>query len=163
MKTIRIKLSVNGIEKAVRDLEQYRDELKQRTAELVDTLVDGGADAAQAAFGSTATVDKQTDDGYGYVEASGEYMTIKEFGAGLATMEDHPFADKAPYPVGVWEYSKWNLQHGGSGEGYRTGKWHFPPGSKNEYTRVEPRHGILDAWDYIENHVEPEARRLFRC
>lgn len=153
-KTIQIDLSIGGINKAIRELGKYQDRIEQKTAQLVDELVDGGAEMAKFAFGSTATVDKISENGVGIIEAVGENLTIMEFGAGVATMEESPLAKNAPHPVKQWEYSRTV----GSGEGFLTGRWHF---GGIPYDRVEPRHGMLDAMDYIINNLEDKARSVF--
>ena len=155
MKTIRIELSVGGISQAIRKLESYQHSIERKAAKLIDELVNGGYEMARYAFGSTAEVDKISEDGFGIIEAVGENVVIMEFGAGVATMEDHPLAENSPHPVKEWEYSKTV----GSGEGFLTGRWHF---GGIPYDRVEPRHGILDARDYIVHNVEAKARSVFK-
>jgi len=160
-KTISINLSVGSINKAIRELERYQARVERRSAELLKELVDGGAEMARFAFGSTAQVEKIAEDGIGIIEATGEAVVIMEFGAGMATMENHPMAPNAPVDVYRWSYS----EQVGSGEGYYTammnggyGYWHF--GGK-PYSAVEPRHGLLDARDYIVNNAEMKARGVF--
>ena len=153
-KTIHVDLSVNGVERAIRQLEQYQMRIEQKTAELVDRLVKLGEAEAKASFRSTATVDSVSEDGTGIIEAVGENVIIMEFGAGMATMEDHPLAGSAPVDEYRWSYS----EQVGSGEGLLTGRWHF---GGIPYDRVEPRHGMLDARDVIVDNVEFEARKVF--
>lgn len=160
-KTINIDLSVSSINKAIKQLEKYQSSLEEKTSRLVDILTDGGAEMAKYAFGSWGNVDKISEDGTGIIEATGENIIIAEFGAGMATMEDHPLAENAPVDVYRWSYS----EQVGSGEGYQNalendgnGWWHF---GGRRYERVEPRHGMLDARDYIVNNVESKARQVF--
>ena len=158
MRTINIKLSEGGISQAIRDLQRFQHSIDRKSAKLVDELVNGGYEMARFAFGNTASVDRVSEEGFGMIEAVGEAVTIMEFGAGVATMESHPLAENSPHLVKEWEYSRTE----GSGEGYLTGRWHFPPGSDIEYDRIEPRHGILDARDYIVNNLETKARSVFK-
>lgn len=158
---IRINLSPASIESAIRKLELYQRRVERRTEELVDVLVDGGAEMARYAFGGTATVLKMSEAGEGIIDASGEHVIIMEFGAGMATMENHPLVHNAPVDVYRWSYS----EQVGSGEGYITsllnngqGYWHF---GGNVYTAVQPRHGMLDARDFIINNLENKARVVF--
>ena len=155
MKTIRIELSVGGISQAIRKLESYQHSIDRKAAKLVDELVNGGYEMARFAFGSTADVQKISENGYGIIEAVGDNVVIMEFGAGVGTMEEHPLAENSPYLVKEWEYSRTV----GSGEGYLTGRWHF---GGIPYDRVVPRHGILDARDYIVNNLEAKARSVFK-
>ena len=157
MTTIRIDLSPTGIASAIRKLEALDLEIQQKTETLVEELTEAGAIQAQAAFGGTAAVSTEVNGMNGKIIASGRAVVIMEFGAGLATMEGHPLAGNSPVTVKQWEYSRTV----GSGEGYRRHKWHFPPGSDTEYEEVKPRHGILDASDYIKANAEIIARRVF--
>lgn len=155
MRTVNIKLSVGGISQAIRDLESFQRSIDRKSAKLVDELVNGGYEMARFAFGGTASVEKVSEEGFGMIEAVGEAVTIMEFGAGVATMESHPLAENSPHLVKEWEYSRTE----GSGEGYLTGRWHF---GGIPYDRIEPRHGILDARDYIVNNLETKARSVFK-
>lgn len=155
MRTVNIKLSVGGISQAIRDLERFQHSIDRKSAKLVDELVNGGYEMARFAFGSTASVEKVSEEGFGMIEAVGEAVIIMEFGAGVATMESHPLAENSPHLVKEWEYSRTE----GSGEGYLTGRWHF---GGIPYDRIEPRHGILDARDYIVNNLEAKARSVFK-
>lgn len=161
-KVIRVTLSEGGINRAIQQLERYQKSLETRTAKLVDELVDGGAEMARYAFGGWGNVDKISEDGTGLIEVSGENVIIAEFGAGMATMEDHPLAENAPVPIERGSYSELV----GSGEfaetyeasGGEDGWWHF--GGK-EYHQVVPRHGMLDARDYVIDNLESKARKVF--
>lgn len=153
-KTIHVTLSQGGINKAIRELEAYQRRIERNTARLVDELVDGGAEMAEYAFGGSAVVDKISENGTGIIEAVGKAVPFMEFGAGLATMESHRLARNAPFRVQEWSYS----EEVGSGEGFETGRWHF--GGK-VYTEVIPRHGLLDARDFIEQNLEEKARKVF--
>jgi len=160
-KNISITLSIGSINKAIKDLERYQARIERKSAELVNELVDGGAEMAKYAFGNSVSVEKVAEDGVGIIEAVGDAVMFMEFGAGMATMENHPMASNAPADVYRWSYS----EQVGSGEGYYTammnggnGYWHF--GGK-VYSAVYPRHGLLDARDYIVNNAEAKARGVF--
>ena len=160
-KTIHVDLSIGSINKAIKSLEAYQSRIERKTAQLVSELTEGGAEMARFAFGTTANVDTISEDGLGIIEAVGENVIIMEFGAGMATMENHPLKDEAPVDVYRWSYS----EQVGSGEGYYTammnggyGVWHF--GGK-PYSAIEPRHGMLDARDFVVNNLEAKARSVF--
>lgn len=153
-KSIVIDLSTQSVNRAIRKLWKVVDEIEKGTAKLVEALTDEGAEVAQSAFGGSASVDKISDGSTGIIEASGDAVTIMEFGAGMATMEGHPLAGNAPHTIKQWEYSRTV----GSGEGYLTGRWHF---GGQVYTEVLPRHGMLDARDYIENNAVEKAKEVF--
>lgn len=159
-KTIHIDLTVGSINQAVRQLEAYEKSVSRRTETLVNELVDGGAELAQWAFRGWGLVDKISEGGTGIIEATGENLIIAEFGAGMATMEGHPLKNNAPVDVYRGSYS----EQVGSGEFYLSyqetghGFWHF---GGSLYSAVEPKHGMLDARDYVVNNVESKARKVF--
>jgi len=160
-RTFHVNLSVSGVNQLIRELERYQRQLDERTERMLSDLVSGGAEMARYAFGSTATVRSHAENGTGTIEATGENVTIMEFGAGLATMENHPMAHNAPVPIRIGSYSR--LNHGLFWDLYQddpdTAFWIF---GGRTYNRVEPRHGLLDARDYIMNNAMTIARRAFR-
>lgn len=158
---ISIDLTVSSINKAIQRLERYQKSLDRKTERLVTELATGGAEMARFAFGSTAYVDSISEGGTAIIEAVGEHVIIMEFGAGMATMENHPLAENAPVDVYRWSYS----EQVGSGEGYMTalenggqGYWHF---GGAVFSAVEPRHGMLDARDFVVQNLETKARKLW--
>ena len=160
--TINISLSTESIAAAIRQLRTVEENLRWGLSETIDILVKEGAQIAQAADGKMATVIGQKDDELsGRIIATGEAPIIAEFGAGYATMEDHPFAGKAPVPIEVGSYSRENdglfywSDYANPGEGY----WYF---GGQEYDRVEPRHGLLDAHDHIVSHAAEIAREVIK-
>ena len=160
--TINISLSTESIAAAIRQLRTVEENIRWGLSETIDILVKEGAQIAQAVDGKMATVIGQKDDELsGRIIATGEAPIIAEFGAGYATMEAHPFAGKAPVPVEVGSYSRENdglfywSDYANPGEGY----WYF---GGQEYDRVEPRHGLLDAHDHIVSHAAEIAREVIK-
>ena len=160
--TINISLSTESIAAAIRQLRTVEENIRWGLSETIDILVKEGAQIAQAADGKMATVIGQKDDELsGRIIATGEAPIIAEFGAGYATMEDHPMAGKAPVPIEVGSYSRENdglfywSDYVNPGEGY----WYF---GGQEYDRVEPRHGLLDAHDHIVSHAAEIAREVIK-
>ena len=152
MKNINIKLSDSSINAAIRKLSRIKDDLRYSVNDIVETLAHNGAEIAQSAYGSMA---KAVMMPVSMTEAKisvigGDDAIIAEFGAGYATMEYHPFAKNAPVPIRVASYSQAQYPYGLfyitndllPGEGY----WFF---GGVEYDRVQPRHGLLNAYDYI--------------
>lgn len=160
--TINVSLSTESIENAIRSLRTVQENIRWGLSETVDILLKDGEQIAQAADGSMATVKGYKDDETsGRIIATGEAPIIAEFGAGYATMESHPFAGEAPVPIEVGSFSKENdglfywSDYANPGEGY----WYF---GGQEYDRVEPRHGLLDAHDHIVNHAAEIAREVIK-
>lgn len=161
---ISIDLSPEGIEKAIAKLTDIKDNLDIGLNDLVEVLAHDGAEVANEAYGSMAKAafvpESMTS---AKIMAVGDQAIIAEFGAGYATMEDHPFATKAPVPIEPTSYSRAQFPYGlfyitddlMPGEGY----WFF--GGK-EYSRVEPRHGLLNAYDYILENSTRIAKEVMK-
>ena len=159
---INMILSTESIHEAIVRLRQAEENLRWGVDQTVDTLVTDGAYMAQDAYGNMAAATAiMEDEGQGKIVVSGDAAVIAEFGAGYATMEDHPLAKNAPVDVRVGSYSEQNdgmfywSDLANPGEGY----WFF---GGQEYDRVEPRHGLLDAREYIMSHSTEIAKELIR-
>ena len=169
MKELTIALSDSSIRKAISELEAMIEDLSQDTCEIVDDLLLEGTDAANSAYGrmahATGTRDSEGNgiaEGHIGVSAEDEDAAIiAEFGAGYATMVNHPMADNAPVPIEVASYSK---EH--QGMFYETdqqnpghGFWVF--GGK-PYREVQARHGLLDARDRIVERAADIAAEVIQ-
>lgn len=160
--TININLSTESIAAAIRQLQTVKENLQWGLSEAVDILLKEGAQEAQAAYGGMASVTETKDsETSGRITATGDAVIIAEFGAGYATMEDHPFAGKAPVPIEVGSYSRENdglfywSDYANPGEGY----WYF---GGQEYDRVEPRHGLLNAHYHIVNQAAEILKEVIK-
>ena len=159
--TINIDLSPEGIQKAISRLNDVKDNLEIGLNDLVEVLAHDGAEVANEAYGGMANAagvpESMTEAKV--VVPGGDQAIIAEFGAGYATMEYHPFAKNAPVPIEVGSYSR---EHGGlfaltdslyPGEGFWVFGWTYGAkghmGKPNYYDRIQPRHGLLNAYDYI--------------
>ena len=160
---LNIDLSTESITEAIATLTQYKEIFDDGVETVVDILAEEGAQVANAAYGSMAKAKSESSGNTAKVIASGKAVGIAEFGAGYATMEFHPFAKRAPYPVEIGSYSRaqrpyglfWITHHLTGDSGY----WFF--GGK-EYDRVQPRHGLLNAYDHIMNNSTEIARGVLR-
>ena len=162
MINIPITLSTESIHQAIVRLRQAEENLRWGASETVDTLISDGADVAQDAYGGMAVATPLMEgESEGKIVVSGDAAVIAEFGAGYATMENHPLAKNAPVDVRVGSYSEQNdgmfywSDLANPGEGY----WFF---GGQEYDRVEPRHGLLNAREYIQTHCTEIAKELIR-
>lgn len=166
--TIDINLSTEKISRAISELKQAKEDLDFAVNDLVEVLAYDGAGVAQEAYGGMATAKASPEDiNQAKIVASGEAAIIAEFGAGYATMEYHPFAKNAPVPIEVGSFSRSKFPRGlfavtdsiHPGEGY----WIFGRRLSNTsgftdpvyYDRIQPRHGLLNAYDYIiQNYLK---------
>lgn len=161
---ISFDLSPEGIQKAIDRLNDVKENLEIGMNDLVEVLAQDGALEANKAYGrmaSAAYVPESMTSAK--IVATGDQAIIAEFGAGYATMENHPFAAKAPVPIEPTSYSRAQFPYGlfyitddlMPGEGY----WFF--GGK-EYDRVEPRHGLLNAYEYILQNSTRIAKEVIK-
>lgn len=160
--TINISLSTESINQAIARLRQAEENLRWGVSETIDTLVSDGADLAQDAYGSMAAAAPMMEsETQGKIVVSGDAAVIAEFGAGYATMENHPLAKNAPVEIRVGSYSEQNdgmfywSDLANPGEGY----WFF---GGREYHEVQPRLGLLNARGYIKANCVEIAKELIR-
>lgn len=100
MKTIKVPLSVAGINKAIREVQNYKVWLKQRSGILLDRLAQHGfsvasANFAKAAYDGTNDVSvsvEQRGDKARAVVAIGASVLFIEFGTGVVYPDNHPEA-----------------------------------------------------------------------
>lgn len=140
--TIKVSLSTESIEQAIRKLGEARDNLDIGVNETVAILTNEGAEIAQTAYGDWGVqATPIPEEAHGEIIVSGDMPLIAEFGAGQATMPVM-FENSPSTPVYEGSYS----QLEGSQEYYKYGSWHF---AGRYYTEVPARHGLLDAKNYI--------------
>lgn len=100
MKTIKIPLSVAGIDNAIREINRYQSWLKAKTSVLLDRLAQEGlsvasANFAKAAYDGTNDVSvsvEQRRAGVRAVVAVGASVLFIEFGTGVTYPDNHPEA-----------------------------------------------------------------------
>ena len=145
--TIDIHLSTESILSAIHRLNQAKEHIRWGLQDTIDILVSEGADIAQAADGSMATVIGYLQDEHlGVIDAVGENPIIAEFGAGDATLSPSGLFENVPdTPVYPGAYSELV----GTGQYADYGWWKF--GGKI-YTQVEPRQGMYKAKEYIKSN-----------
>lgn len=172
---INIDLSPEGIEKAIAKLTDIKDNLDIGLNDLVEVLAHDGAEVANEAYDGMASAaflpDTMTQAKI--VVPGGDKAIIAEFGAGYATMEYHPFAANAPVPIKVGSYSE---AHDGMfalsdrlypGEGFWIFGWtkeggKLAVGKPIFYDRIQPRHGLLNAHDYILENSTRIAKEVIK-
>ena len=114
MKNVEVQLSIRGINKAIKEIEDYRKEIDRKTQELVIRLANEGVQVANTALMSTVgdstegtiglKVDNRGDIISAVVYLSGKDALFIEFGAGIAynTGAEHPLAAQFGYGPGTY-------------------------------------------------------------
>lgn len=162
--TITFKLSDTEIRNAIRKLQSVQEHIRWGISDTVDMLAKEGADIAKEAYGNFGGVNVTSylrKDNEAVIATSGDANVIAEFGAGYATLENHPFADKADTPIEIGSYSKENdgmfywSDYANPGEGY----WFF---GGREYSEVKPRMGLLLASEMIKEIAVDKAKDVIK-
>jgi len=136
-KKIIFGLSTKEINRAIRELEQYKKELNRKTSLLIEALTDRGVEIAKAQIrelGAVYTGElEESITGYfnptvqvGIIRAGAPYAIYVEFGTGIVGA-----GSPHPAPAG-WRYDVNN--HGEAGWWYfndRDQKWHWTKGIKS--------------------------------
>lgn len=159
---ISIRLSDASIRRAIRRLETAKQNLRFGIQDAVEILAQDGAGIANQAYGSMdANANAYSpEEGTAIIAVSGKTNLIAEFGAGDDTDPVTGFENKPDTPVYAGSYSELE----GSGEYAEKGYWYF--GGVKFYGggpgRVEPRHGLLNAKEFIIETAENTAKEVIK-
>ena len=160
MKTIKVPLSVAGIDRAIKELEEYQKWFNERTRVFLDRLAKEGCEVAQAGF-KTATYDGDNDvkvsvDDLGEtvraVVALGRATLFIEFGSGVIT----PLHPETPDGLGR---GSWSDGPNGKGHWQDPNGWYYAHGKKS---RGNPANmAMYEAVKDLENRLGQIAREVF--
>lgn len=162
MKKISVSLSHSGIQKAIKEINQYKKWIQEKEKLLCYKLALIGANEASVRFSGAIydgvndvdiTVDS-IDNGY-RITAKGKAVCFIEFGAGVYYNPSEPYPNPRPEGVvGIGEYGK--------GNGNRQG-WFFNRDGETVYTRGTPAAmPMYYASEEMKSAVEEIAREVFR-
>lgn len=160
-KKITFGLSTKEINRAIRELEQYKKELNRKTSLLIETLTATGVEIAKAQIrelGAVYTGElEESITGYfnptaqvGIIRAGAPYAIYVEFGTGVVGA-----GSPHPAPAG-WRYDVNN--HGEAGWLYfneRDQKWHWTKG-------IESRPFMYNTVQILERESVRIAKEVFR-
>ena len=159
--TIKMSLSTQSIEQAIKTLEAYSRSLDDKAKELCRRLAELGMTVASAAYDNVAytrlvgDVDyditvEPTENGY-KVLADGNSVLFIEFGAGIRFGDGHPLNSQFGMGPGTFnpESDNWKSPYG----------W-WTPGGEHTYGN-QPSMGMYYAGKEIKNKVEEIAREVF--
>ena len=151
--TINIKLDTQSIMCAILKLYDARRNMKEGLSETVEILVNEGALKAQSAYGEYPVIAKPDADWMkGEITVYGDMPMIAEFGAGDATLSGG--FENTPEEARRGSYSE---QH--ARQYSRWGYWEF---GGERYEEIPPRHGLLDAKQYIIEKSTETAREVIK-
>ena len=151
---IPVTLSEESIQNAIDILTQKQNELDEKLEQVIELLVNEGAEIARTAYGEWPVVTTPIADGTeGSIVVAGDMPLIAEFGAGQATMPVM-FSNSPDTPVYEGSYSELK----GSQEYYKYGSWHF---GGEYFTEIPAKHGLLDAKNFIQENSTEIAQGVF--
>lgn len=113
-KIVKMSLSVDSIDNAIREIKAFRDSLEQKKDKLLEELARIGVKEASVRF-TTAIYDGVNDSSVtldaianGYcIRAEGRAVAFIEFGAGVYHNSGDPYPNPRPEGiVGIGEYGK---------------------------------------------------------
>ena len=159
-KKIIFGLSTKEINRAIRELGQYKKELNRKTSLLIEALTDRGVEIAKAqirGLGAVYTGElEESITGYfnptvqvGIIRAGAPYAIYVEFGTGIVGA-----GSPHPAPAG-WRYDVNN--HGEAGWWYfndRDQKWHWTKG-------IESRPFMYNTVQILEMECMRIAKEVF--
>lgn len=138
MTKIKMRLTSRSIEKAIREVKQYKQQLDEQVKALIRALVDKGVEIAKVQVRELGAVytgeleasitgffDEET--GVGIIRTDCPYAVYVEFGTGVVGQRN-----PHPEPIEGWEYDI--NKHGDAGWWYfneRDQKWHWTKGMKS--------------------------------
>jgi hypothetical protein len=170
-KVISIKLDHNEISKAIKELEQYKQELLRKEQRLLEELAILGFHEASVRFATaiydgvndvTVTLD---DSGKGFtILAEGQAVAFIEFGSGVYHNSSEPYPNPRPEGVvGIGEY--------GQGKGKRRA-WFYKgePGTngelqKNGVVKTRGNPATMPMWyasEEMKRSILQIAREVFQ-
>ena len=167
MKKINIKLSAQGIDKAIAQLEKYRDSIEPKAKEVCVRLAESGVSIVDTAY---AQAKADSDSPYGWstkvfstehgakLGVWGQAVAFWEFGAGVTAGQDYP----TEYTGGVdTTPGSWSQSELGKGQFNLATHpyWHW---HGNRYTGLYPSYGMYNASKHIEQTAERELKRAFK-
>lgn len=170
MKDITIDIfDPSSISKAITLLKKYQSEIETNLSDSLEIVGKEAQEFCKPFFinydkneGRDAVLGVELEkykDVPGFaVTAVGKGVGFLEFGAGLTADPGHPLAKNAPFPVGMWEYSKDHAQ-----QGYRNGYWYWG-GKKWTHKPDQLRfsRGLYNTTNWIRENAKDIIKRSWK-
>ncbi len=160
-KKVVVDLSERGINRLIKELDNYEKWLEQKTAELTERLATIGVTYAQLGFAEamyTGVKDavimaEQRDENTWVVKANGESVLFVEFGSGITFGYGYP--EPGVYGPGTYEPSK---GHWDDPEG-----WFIPKEKGGEHTFGNPPNApMYNSVKQLEQELQQIVEVVFR-
>lgn len=161
--TIRVDLNTRSIDKALRELKEYKRWIEAKAKELCQRLADIGVQVANAEYapvaakmiGADYNVTVESTKNGCRILADGDSILFLEFGAGITYGYGHPLNSEFGMGPGTFPptnpaHPKWNSPNG----------W-YTPGGYHTYGNP-PAMGMYQASKDMRNQIEAIAREVFQ-
>ena len=162
-RVIRVKLDPRDIDRALKEIKDYQNELNEKVSRFIAALLEEGVKVASARLASTrgdnvnATVDSYYVDSSGdmtkaVIALNGEDCLFIEFGSGVVfNSVDHPLAAQMGYGPGTYP---------GQTHVPVPGYWYYGDGKLSVGTEATmPMYG---AAEHMRNIISAKAKEIFR-
>lgn len=173
MRTIKIPLSVAGIDKAIHEIDQYANWLKARAGVLLDRLAQEGLSVASANFEKAAydgtkdvsvSVEQRGANAVAVVAVGASVLFI-EFGTGIVYPDNHPEAaelgmKRGEYGAGHGKQQSWGYygDPGTNGQVFMK-----PNGNTVVITKGNPASmSMYETVKHLETVLPELAKEVFR-
>jgi len=154
---VKISMTLNpeSIDKAIKQLEDYRDSLQSKARELCERLASAGYLIAETGFVSAiydgtndVSVELLNEDNKLVIKASGETVMFIEFGTGVTFQTYHPKRDE----MGIGDVGTY-----GHGLGKLNGGWRYK-GEKGTNGEDDPKHE-----GYVHTYGNPANMPMYNA
>ena len=166
MKRITVKVSTSSIDKAISQLNGYREEIDKRVKKLIDMMVAHGEDYAINRIGyvdtggSLASISGYRNGNRGVIVAGGNAIWL-EFGTGVyyngsVGSFPNPLGPSTPGVVGIGQY--------GEGHGAQPYGWWYNDGGEWKHTMGIPAQMFMyGTIQELKRRFPEMARKVFEA
>ena len=159
-RVINVTLDPSSIDRAIRELRDYKQWLQTKANELAERLANMGAPNVSLGYARAiyqgdrdfdVTVEQRSENTFAIV-ASGEAVLFLEFGAGIKCGYGHPQDGQFGYGPGTYPgKGHWNDPRG----------WYIPGSGEHTYGNPPSMAMYTTARD-LRNSIQEVAREVFR-
>lgn len=161
-RVVKVSLTSASLDNAIRELEQYRKWLVERTKVFLEALAAEGMNIASARFAQatydgdndvTVSIEERGDNKYAVV-ATGKATLFIEFGTGIAYPDSHPEGAETGMVHGSWSESELGKGHWDDPNG-----WYYAHGKKSHGNPANM--SMYNSIRELETKFEEIARKVF--
>lgn len=159
----RIKIDIDNIDKAIKELEELKQQIRDFPMHLAEEI---GKPVAEAEYATIQDPNahplevtaEQTENG-ALLKADGQDVVFYEYGAGIGTPKARMYdgSDDIPTGQGTWSQSEEGKGHIKAGD--NDGFWFY---NGMRYESIPPAYAMRHAKETIQEKAEKEAKEFFK-